>query len=330
MPHGGMTVEELYASLRATPQAVAHAQEQEDQDNTRPNAGDLPDDDDGDPDGGPDGGPTSTSIVTDQDTIIDSDTDITITGLDRSQSEELINRIERVYFDVTTPEKFLDDFFTAFTGFAVSMVDAGLGDADFEQMLSPQSGFLNQMLNEFIGEQVRRARESNESPYELVGVQGDPVFEGEREGDVSTTDIRRMTRTEAESQLRREGIAVTEESIQSTIDADFQSQQNTQTVTSDETTTTTEDTTDIDSSSTEFVGTEQIFSRPRVEQVFKFSPADFLAGKFGSGDNDFESLDDEAKQEIIGRLSTQIRAAAPRSRPGGGGPTLTSISARRT
>jgi len=354
MPHGGRTMDELYAAGISDPLLLDHAEMDEIEGMVAadlPSFGDDnlinptgPDDEGGNEDGNltdpppggdPDGVPGDGPINTTEDATQTTETDVTLTGLDQQQSEEIINRIERVYFDVQTPEDFLDDFFTAFSGFAVSMASGGLGDADFTQMLDPGSGFMQQMMNEFIGEQARRAA-AGEDIFEVVGVEGDPEFLGSREGDVSTTVARRLTRQQASEQLRRDGITVTEESIDQTIEDDYQEQLRNSTVNQSQETQTDRDTVTIEDSSSEFTEQEDVFSRPRIDQVYKFSPANFLASKYGNiqdaeGNNiSFDEMTEEQKSTSIGRLSTQIRAAAPRNRPGGGGPTLTSVSARRS
>jgi hypothetical protein len=240
-----------------------------------------------------------------------------LTGTEKITSEEVISQINREYFEVETPEKFLDTFMNAFAGFALSASEAGLGGADLETMLDPGSGFMQSMLTEYIGRQAQIAA-SGENPYEVVGVGGGEEFLGERTGDVSKTEIKRMTRVEAEETLRRQGQTVTSENIQRTIDDDFQSQQSALTTTSTGETKTDTDTSSEQLSTSEFTETEQIFSRNRLDQVFKFSPSDFLKGRFNA-----EELDESA----VGRIATEIRASAPRRRPIGG--TQTAISARR-
>ena len=333
MPHGGRSVDEVLAMTEPrggaamTQLMLSHALFEEEAAATDDGSLDLDAILDGDEDAteGAEGDGSSTGSSTSTGSQV-SEEDLSITGLDQQFTEEVIERVEREFFDVQTPEAFLDDFFTSFSGFAVNAAAAGLSDADFEQMIDPQSGFMQQMLGEFIGEQASRAL-AGETPYEVVGVQGEPEFIGTREGDQSTTSFRRMTRTEAEQQLQRDGITVTEESIQQTIDDDFAQQQASATQTSESTQTTTEDTVDIETGTSEFSSTQDVFSRPEVAQVFKFSPTDFFLQKFALPEG--LEQNQEGTDKFIGMISTQIRAAAPRNRPGGGGPTGTTISARR-
>ncbi len=337
MPHGNRSVDELLAESSSTGAdnalALHHAllEEEGEQVNT---LGSILDDPDSDEDGGPggddDGGGPSRS-ETEATSRSEREEDINLTGLDQQFSEEIIEQVQREFFDVQTPEDFLDDFMTSFSGFAVNAAAAGLSDADFEQMIDPRSGFMQQMLTEFIGEQAKRALASGETPFETVGVQGEPEFLGTREGDVSETSFRRVTRTEAEEQLRRDGVEVTEESITQLIEQDAAQQQtsaqSTRTSETDDRQTTTEDTTDVDTGTTQFTQELEVFSRPRIDQVFKFSPTDFFLSKFALPEG--LEQDKAGTEKFLGMISTQIRAAAPRVRPGGGGPTSTSISARR-
>lgn len=235
------------------------------------------------------------------------------------ETDELITRIEREYVDVPTPEKLLDDFFFTLQGFARDLSEAGMDAGDIGVMLDPSSGFLQRMLNEYMGEQSRIAQ-TGENPYETVGATGEPTFEGTRIGDVSETEITRMTRVEAEEELRRQGVTVTEESIQQTIDDDFATRQSELTTTSTLTQTGTETATTEETGTSRFETTEEIFSRPQADQVFKFTPTEFLAKRFGLGD--------EIDEAAIGRIATEIGATTTRRQPPPGSPS--SISARRT
>ena len=324
MTHNGQSVDEILAQgAELDPLALHHAMLEEEQEQVSNLEGLLNDDDeDGD-------GDTSTS--TDRDSTTTRAEDNAVVRSEETFSEEIIESVQREYFDIQTPEAFLDDFQTAFTGFAVSAAAAGLSDADFEQMIDPRSGFMQGMLTEFIGEQAKRALASGDTPFETVGVEGDPEFEGSREGDVSSTSFHRLTRTEAEEQLRRDGVEVTNESVTQLIEKDAAEQQaaatSTSTSTSSETRDSTEETTSEQTGTTDFSGTEDVFSRPQIAQVFKFSPNDFFLKKFALP----EGLEQNAAgtEKFIGMISTQIRAAAPKARPGGGS-TQTSVSARRT
>ncbi|KKN84469.1 hypothetical protein LCGC14_0289310 [marine sediment metagenome] len=321
MPHGGRSTQELFAAGVTDAGMLQHALFEEGQATSGEDMESLLDcisagnsvDECMDADAGDDGQATSSTGTRTEDSQVQEQ----LTGTEKITSEEVISQLNREYFEVETPEKFLDTFMNAFAGFALSASEAGLEGGDLATMLDPGSGFMQTMLTEYIGRQAQIAA-SGENPYESVGVGGGEEFLGERTGDVSRTDIRRMTRVEAEQQLRRDGKSVTTESIQSAIDEDFRSQQSALTTTSTEETKTETDTSTEQISSSEFTETEQVFSRNRLDQVFKFSPTDFLKGRFNA-----EELDESA----VGRIATEIRASAPRRRPIGG--TQTSISARR-
>lgn len=326
MPHGGRTSQELFAAGITDPTMLQHALFDESQ--VAPtgdldglieciNAGNSVDEclgqagDEGEGEEGP-GDTTRVGTVREDIRVQEQ-----LTGVEKITSEELTTQLSREYFEVQTAEKFLDDFFNAFAGFAQSASAAGLSGGDIETMLNPASGFMQSMLTEYIGQQAQRAA-AGEDIYEVVGVDGQEEFIGTRTGDVTRTEVRRMTRTEAEETLRRQGETVTTESIQQTIDADMQSQQSAITTITDQEVTTQRDTTREQIGVSEFREEVEIFARPRLDQVFKFSPSDFLQQRFGA-----EELDESA----IGRIATEIRASAPRVQPRGG--ITTSVGARR-
>ncbi len=233
--------------------------------------------------------------------------------------DEVTSIARRVFFDIPTPEEFLDDFENAFAGFAQSMRDSGLGDTDLKAMLDPSTGFIQSMFSEYMGKVAQRAQQGEEL-FELVGTEGQPVKVGEREGQVTQVETTRVTRTEAEAILRQNGQEVTESAIQTVIKESGEvSEADRKTITgSSGTTSATEESTVTTTAATKETVTEELFSRPGVARVFKFSPSDFLVEKF-----DAEDIDDVS----VGMLATLIRANAPRRRPQ---TSAVSTSARRT
>lgn len=246
-----------------------------------------------------------------------------ITGTESTEFLELVEQISREYIDVPTNEEILDNFETAFSGFAANASEAGLSQADIQTMLDPRSGFMQSMLQEYMGEIAQRAQ-AGEDLFEVVGVDGGEEFLGTRTGDVVSETIGRMSRTQAEEVLRERGEQVTNESVQRTIDEDFQQQQSSLSETTDQTTTQTEETTSGTTGQTRFEGTEEIFRRPRVTPTFAFSPTEFFLTRFAPGT---EGTPEEVRERFLGQMATEIRASAPRQRPGGGS---VAISARRT
>lgn len=263
------------------------------------------------------GGNTATSVNTSTTSVSSGSSSKVSTVI--TDIDEVTSIARRVFFDIPTPEEFLNDFENAFAGFAKSMRDAGLPQTDLAAMLDPSTGFIRTMFSEYMGKVAQRAQEGEEI-FELVGTEGQTVQVGEREGQVTTIETTRVTRAEAETILRKSGQDVTESAINSIIKesgevSDVDSK--TSTVSSDTSTSTEKSTTTTKASTKETV-TEELFSRPGVARVFKFSPTDFLVDKFNA-----EDIDDVS----VGMLSTLIRANAPRRRPQ---TSAVSVSARRT
>lgn len=233
--------------------------------------------------------------------------------------DEAINVAQRVFFDIPTPEQFLDNFENAFAGFAASMRDAGLGDTDLRAMLDPSTGFIQSMFSEYMGKVAQRAQ-AGESPYELVGLEGETKQVGQREGDVVETDTTRLTVVEAEEILRKSGQQVTQSAVDSIIKESGKksSSDSQETSSSSQTDSGTSKSTSTTKATSKTVVTENLFSRPGVARVFKFSPTDFLLEKF-----DVDNVDDVS----TGMLSTLIKANAPLRRRSTG---AVSVAARRT
>lgn len=238
-----------------------------------------------------------------------------ITGDTSIKIDESVNQITRTFFEVPTAEAFLNSFSNAFAGFAQRLGEAGLSGADIKNMLDPASGFMQNLLTDYMGDIAERAAKG-ENPFEVVGLEGDPEFLGERAGRKTERDIVRITETEAEQILRDRGQTVTSESINSVIDEDFQSKQSTLAASTDNTATTKESTTTKVTGKESFEEIEQLFRRPELASVFKFSPTDFLQERFGADEGGLS----------VGRVATAVRANAPRRRPIG---SSVAVSARR-
>ena len=332
MPHAGMTPGQLWAIGADTPERIAHAEEQEaaesgentaeelaalivacSRDPEGPGCQELIDNLPGDPDGGPSAlEDTQTTTITDRNVEVDSTTTRIIDSLTKTT--------QQVFFTVPTAEQFLNDFETSFSAFGQNAVAAGLGDADFEQMMNPQTGFMQQMFQEFIGDIAQRALEG-EDPFQLQGQDGqEPIAIGDRPGETTTTETEQTTRGTEESATR------VDENQDSTTTAGDESQDrdSSSSLTEDSSKTSDDTLTANDETQT----TEELFQRDSIQPIFKTTPTAFLLRLFGE-DLGGES-DTPIEERFIGALSTQIRAAAPRRRPGAGNVNIGgSVSARR-
>lgn len=257
---------------------------------------------------------TSTTTITDRNVEQDSITTRVVDSLTKTT--------QQVFFNVPTAEQFLNEFEKSFAGFAANAAAAGLGAGDVQQMLNPQSGFMQQLFQQYLGEIAQRALDG-EDPFVLQGQDGQtPVAIGERPGPTTTTEEDRTTETTEETDT------TVAEDTRSTTRAEDEAQQR------DQQSTTREQTSSTGTEDSSFRGeeqiTEELFQRDAIQPILRLTPTNFFLQAFGSDVTDDLGEGKEGRDKFIGILATQIRAAAPRVRPGGGGPTLTSVSARRT
>ncbi len=258
------------------------------------------------------------SIATSGGSSVSGSTTRDITGEQTSESDEFITQRTRTFLDVPTPEQFLDNFSNALSGFAQQAGAAGLSGGDLNALLDPASGMMQTLLQEYMGNLAERAAKG-EDLFEVVGAEGGgEEFIGSRLGRGTEQTFERVTRIQAEEILKERGETVTAENITRVIDEETQARSEAIARSQDTTTTTKEDKTTTQKGDSTFEETEDLFRRPQLAPVFKFSPTNFLTGRF-----DAEEMDERA----IGRLATEIRASAPRNRPRGGTPTA--VSARR-
>lgn len=235
------------------------------------------------------------------------------------------DQISRRFFDVPTEEAFLNQFENAFSGFAQQAQAAGLGGGDLATMLDPSTGFMQQMLNEYIGELATRAARG-EDIYRIVGTEEDfkllrrePGSESLTRGrstEVSTGEERGTTEsrslgagtTESGLDVEREAQRAVGSFGAGTTIGDIAAIAGQEPVTSrsiaesediargtsiGRSTSTSETTRE-----SRFKEIVEVMSRPELAAVFKTSPLDYLTKRFGK-------LDEKA----IGRLSTEIRAS---------------------
>ena len=151
------------------------------------------------------------------------------------------------FFDVTTPEQFLDDFEVGFRTFLKSQVESGAitsQDAIFAVLN------MDQFQGEYLAELGTRAA-AGEDIFELSGLGGDQKKVGERIGEQIKTDTDRVSTTAQGT----------------TADGSTSTQKGTEKIKTSE----------------EFTQIEDITQRPRIGQIAKLSPQDFLTERFGKG-----------------------------------------------
>ncbi len=247
------------------------------------------------------------------------------TGRDVSVTEQLSRR----FIDVPTKEKFLDDFQNAFSGFAQGAIAAGMSGGDLNDMMSQD--FVQMMMSEYMGNLAERAARG-EDIFELVGTEEDfrhirtePGTESTTRGR-STEETRSTGEDTSESVSRgRTGSESEETSASETTEEGTGGRgsrgRDTSTQTGTSTSTRTSRGTETGLSTSErtresrFRERTEVLSRPEISAVYKFSPTDFLAGRFGK----------KMDEATLGRLSTEIRASAAGKRGGKTG----AVSARR-
>ena len=258
------------------------------------------------------------------DTAVDRTTQTARDTFTRETVDEITNQIQRVFFAVPTPEEFLNDFGNAFSGFVANAAEAGLGGSDLQQLQDPRSGFMQQMLSEFMGEISQRAAKGEEI-FELAGLGGEPEKVGDRPGQRVETETERTTRLETEAATR--GTTRTITTPVDGVEGGAAGEEAGEPVTR----TTTEAGGETGTTETEaerrsvFEETEEIFQRPNITPIFKFSPSNFLLQRFG-GETAEGATPEEKRDRFLGRLSTELRTSAPKVRPR---ETSVAVSARR-
>ena len=203
------------------------------------------------------------------------------TGTTIGTSVSITEQISRRFFDVPTPEKFLDNFEIAYGGFLENMRDSGLGTGDIGLALDPATGLMDMLLGEYIGGLAQRAA-AGEDIFELVGTEEDFELLRTEPGTES------ITKGESEqistSKTGGETVSVTEKETGEVFDIakDMVSKILGKTVTSTatgKTTATSEQISKMKSEST-FKGVTEVLARPEISALFKFSPTEFLDERF--------------------------------------------------
>ncbi len=162
-----------------------------------------------------------------------------------SISEKVFQRTAR-FFDVRTPEKFLDDFETGFRTYLRGEVTSGnisSQDAIFAVLN------MDQFQGEYLAELGTRAARG-EDIFELTGLSGEQKKVGERIGAAIDTRTTRTTKQQQETTADGGPTSTTKGELKENI-------------------------------SEQFTQIEDIRERPGIEQIAKLSPMDFLTERFG-------------------------------------------------
>ena len=176
----------------------------------------------------------------------------TSTRTTTSTQSSITEQISKRFFDVPTPEEFLNDFEVAYGGFLEKMRDSGLGSSQIALALDPATGLMDRLMAEYMGGLAERAN-AGEDIFGLVGTEEDFELIRTEPGTESETKGETVTKATGETVTRADGEVVSE---------------GTQV--------------DVSKGTSESVFKEktQVFARPKIAAVFKFSPTDFLEERF--------------------------------------------------
>lgn len=173
-----------------------------------------------------------------------------------STQSSITEQISKRFFDVPTPEEFLDDFEVAYAGFLEGMKENGLGPSQIALALDPATGLMDSLMAEYMGGLAERAN-AGEDIFGLVGTEED--FE--------------LIRTEPGTESKTKG-------QQESVTAGSGSSKSSSTSGSGSTSADSSKSTSKGTSESTFKDKTQVFSRPKIAAVFKFSPTDFLDERF--------------------------------------------------
>ncbi len=231
-----------------------------------------------------DGSPTSTSTSVSEIVDVGERTDVTRSGSFRSDEDRIIRDSVSRFVNVPTAEEVLDDFDVAFSGFVADARVAGLGDIDSAELGELRSDF----FNDFLGDLAQRAARG-EDLFDVVGLESDPTFLGERQGEQAESESVSVTRESGADQVDIDSRVTTESTATGTSTAtagdESESGSTTETrdrvTTVDERTRTESDTIQRDDVSVSRDTTERVFERPNLTTVRSTSPGEFLRGALG-------------------------------------------------
>ena len=205
----------------------------------------------------------------------------------RGSRISITEQINRRFFEVPTPEEFLDNFEVAFGGFLSNMRDSGLSPGDIGLALDPATGLMDLLLGEYMGGLAQRAA-AGEDIFSIVGTEEDFKLLRTEPG---TESIEKGT-----SQNTTKGSSTSSggSSTQSPTDPDeekrafdFGPQQpgagagdSEETSRSKQSGSSTSESDSKDTSLSTFKSVTQVLSAPKIAAVFSFSPGSFLDERF--------------------------------------------------
>jgi hypothetical protein len=224
-------------------------------------------------------------LVAEQPTATTSTSTSATTGTTVGESISITEQISRRFFDVPTPEKFLDNFETAYGGFLENMRDSGLGPGDIGLALDPATGLMDLLLGEYMGGLAQRAA-AGEDIFSIVGTEEDfellrtepgteSVTRG-KSGSVSTSRTGGTSSSRSEKEGGQLGAAASQEARGGVV---ARAPGVVSATSTGESRSTSQQTSKQTSEST-FKGVTELLSRPETAAVFKFSPTDFLQERF--------------------------------------------------
>jgi hypothetical protein len=220
-------------------------------------------------------------LVVEQPTATTSMSTSATTGTTVGESISITEQISRRFFDVPTPEKFLDNFEIAYGGFLENMRDSGLGPGDIGLALDPATGLMDLLLGEYMGGLAQRAA-AGEDIFSIVGTEEDFELLRTEPGTESVT----REKSESVSTSRTGGTSSSKSEKETgevfDVAGDTQSVVPGKTVTSTSTgeSRSTSQQTSRQTRESTFKGVTELLSRPETAAVFKFSPTDFLQERF--------------------------------------------------
>jgi len=220
----------------------------------------------------PEGGEGEEITLADIEDLIDKKVDSTLATTSQSVSSSTSDRqstgtsfsvteqVSRRFFDVPTPEEFLNDFEVAYGGFLEGLREEGLGTSQIALALDPASGIMDILMGEYMGGLAERAN-AGEDIFGLVGTEEDFKLLREEPG------------TESETKRVDESVSIEKGGSSGSSASSSGSSSSSKGSSSGKSTS-------KDTSESTFKDTTEVFSRPKIASVFKFSPTDFLAERF--------------------------------------------------
>lgn len=204
----------------------------------------------------------------------------------RGSRISITEQINRRFFEVPTPEEFLDNFEVAFGGFLSDMRDSGLNPGDIGLALDPATGLMDLLLDEYMGGLAQRAA-AGEDIFSIVGTEEDFKLLRTEPG---TESIEKGT---SESTTKGSSSSSGGSSTKSPTEAeggrafDFGPQEpgsgtpgEKETSTSKQSGSSTSQSDSKDTSLSTFKSVTQVLSAPKIAAVFSFSPGSFLEERF--------------------------------------------------